>query len=128
MKKIISLCVVVVLCLLCACNTRNNIRDQASSAPYLDLTNFFVMQQENQAKAASEFDGNVYRYTGTVVYIGHNYCTLGIYSSGDWLYQMDVYLAEEDLVQLINYETYTFVGEFNSSVIRPALKKAILVD
>ena len=129
MKKALPLLLALVLCLsLCACG-RSSVKQKASTAPYLDLTTYFLTENENEAKAEAEYDGNIYRYTGIVVEIDSDYCAVGYYNmSGEPVYQMYVHLAKEDLVMLSTGETYTFAGEFESNVLLPDLRNAVIVE
>ena len=136
MKKIFAVLMVAILVLaLCACGGRDKVREAAATAPELDMTEYLILKTENEAKAEAEYDGNIYRYTGYVVEIKDDYCTVGYYHLdedgeiyGDGVHQMTVYLEQEDLVKLSTREIYTFAGEFECDVIIPNFRNAILIE
>ena len=104
------------------CDSRDKIRKQAYTAAELPIQTYADLLSENEARAKSEFEGNVYSYTGEVADIHNGFCTV------KGACYIDVYLAEEDLVKLSKGEEYTFVGVFEYDAICPNLKDAILFD
>lgn len=126
MKKALSLIFALLLCMsLCACSSRNRVKKQVSSAPYISLLSYRIMREENEAKAEAEYNGNIYRYTGIITEINSTYCVAGTYEGS---YEIYIYLEQEDLVKLNKGESYTFAGVFESTVLTPNLNDAILID
>ena len=128
MKKAASLILALVMCLsLCACGN-SRVKKNAATAPNLDLTAYYSMCLENEAKAKAEFHGNIYRYTGKVFQINSNYCVVEQYTKKFGRKTIYVYLDSEDLIKLSKGEKYTFAGEFKHRSLTPSLSGAVIAE
>ena len=136
MKKIISLVLVVGMCLLLFACKKEDTNDEAkaATAPVLDLDAYKAAKKEDPEQAADEYEGQLYRFTGTVIKINDDYCVLGyeqfnpIFDMHQTYYEMKIYLNKKALNKLEIGSEYTFAGRLEAGKDYPILQDAILIE
>ena len=136
MRKTLSIVLVLLVCfLLFACKKETEInKADMATAPFLDLDTYKAEREEDPEQAAKEYEGQFYRYTGTVIKVNAGYCVIGYEQFNVYLdchethYVLKIFLDKDELSKLEIGTEYTFAGRLEAGKDYPILQDAFLIE